>query len=76
MEKEMKSMIDKELLTTKEAAKYLSMSESYLISHRHYQTGQIPFIRLGRFVRYRIKDLDRIIREGVGKTEKPLSVSL
>jgi excisionase family DNA binding protein len=57
----------KELLTTKEAAKYLSMSESYLVSHRHYQTGQIPFIRLGWRIRYRRKDLDRIIREGVGK---------
>lgn len=50
-------------LTEKEAARYLSMSRSYL--RRARMDGQVgqrtpgpPFIKLGRSVRYLVADLD------------------
>ena len=58
-------MEGKKLFTTKEAAEFLTVSESFLISHRFYQTGKIPFIRLGRAIRYRRDDLEKIMAEGV-----------
>lgn len=49
------------LLTTKEAARYLGVSGSFLERDR-WAGAKIPFIKLGnRAVRYRQEDLDAFI---------------
>jgi len=49
------------LLTTREAASYLNMSEAFLERDR-CETGRIPFIRVGsRTVRYDVANLDDFI---------------
>lgn len=49
------------LLTTKEAAPYLGVSEAFLERDR-WAGARIPFIRIGaRAVRYRLSDLDAYI---------------
>jgi excisionase family DNA binding protein len=51
-------LLENQLLTYKQAAKYLGMSESYL--RRLKGEGQIPFIPLGsRGVRFRVISLNR-----------------
>lgn len=63
----------KEVLTEKEAAKYITMSQSFLRQDRMngYRDGRTlgpDFMKLGRAIRYRKEDLDawlnhnRIIR--------------
>lgn len=63
----------KEVLTEKEAAQYITMSQSFLRQDRMngYREGRTKgphFMKLGRAIRYRIEDLDawliknRIIR--------------
>lgn len=53
----MKKPETQEYLTTKEAAKYLSLASSTLEKHR--STGDGPkFKKLGRSIRYAKKDLD------------------
>ena len=50
------------LLTTKQAAEYLSMSTSFLERDRCYGTHDIKFIRIGtRAIRYRIEDLEEYL---------------
>ncbi|OFC38308.1 helix-turn-helix domain-containing protein [Acidithiobacillus caldus] len=49
------------LLTTREAAAYLRLSVSWL-NHDRVCQGRIPFIRIGRLIRYRKADLDEFIR--------------
>ena len=50
-----------QLLTTKEAAKYLGVSKAFLDRDR-WAGARIPFIRVGsRAVRYRREDLDEFI---------------
>jgi excisionase family DNA binding protein len=46
-----------DLLTVSEAAQWLKVSEAYLNKLRMYG-GSPKFVRLGRSIRYRIKDLD------------------
>lgn len=46
------------LLRPKEAAQYLSVAESTLSKKRHTGLDPIPFVRIGRAVRYRQGDLD------------------
>ena len=49
------------LLTTKEAAPYLGVSEAFLERDR-WAGAQVPFIRVGsRAVRYRVSDLEAFI---------------
>ena len=49
------------LLTTKEAANYLSVSAAFLERDRCY-TARIPFIKVGsRAVRYRMLDLENYL---------------
>jgi len=60
-------MVDEKstLKTTKQAALYLSVSESFLEKDR---TGRrrIPFIKMGtRTVRYRTEDLDLFINKNI-----------
>lgn len=56
------------LMTELEAARYLRMSRSFLaglrmIGRREEHTQGPPFIRLGRAVRYSMRDLDQWIEE-------------
>ncbi len=47
-----------DLMTTKQAAEYLSVSRQFLERDR-WKGATIPFVRVGtRAVRYRVKDLD------------------
>jgi len=63
-----------DFLTTKQAAKYLGISESFLEKERCYGLIKIPFVKLGRTVRYRKIDLDNFANENVrlntSQTEK------
>lgn len=63
-----------EMLTEREAARYIGMSRSFLSQDRMngYRVNRTPgpdFVRLGRAIRYRRQDLDawisknRVIRE-------------
>lgn len=54
----------KQALTEIEAARYIGMSRSFLAQsrmegHRLNRTQAPPFIKIGRAVRYRRKDLDQ-----------------
>jgi len=57
-------MTHNQLLTEREAAKYLALSRSFLAQSRCYgrPTGP-PFIRVGRAIRYSLADLDTFIAE-------------
>lgn len=49
------------LFTTKQAAKYLSISAAFLNRDRH-EGARIPFVKVGtRSIRYRESDLDRFL---------------
>jgi excisionase family DNA binding protein len=53
---------ENQLITYKEAAKYLSVSESYL--RRLKANGRIPFVFVGdRGVRFRVSSLNRWIEK-------------
>jgi len=58
----MTNLIKPRLLNTKEAAIYLSWSESYLKQARMTGNSKGPvFIKVGRSIRYTIEDLDAYI---------------
>lgn len=58
------------LLTTKEAAKYLGVSETFLERDR-WKGAEIPFVRLGsRAVRYDLAALEDFIASRVRKPTK------
>lgn len=46
------------LLDTTAAAEYLGISESLVEKDRWVGTYKIPFVKIGRSVRYRVEDLD------------------
>lgn len=50
-----------QLFTAKETAKILRVSEITL--HRWRRDGKIPFVRINGSIRYREKDLEKIINE-------------
>ena len=54
---------DRTLVTTQEAAAYLSLPGPTLVSWRHLKRGP-AYIRLGRLVRYRVKDLQDFVQKG------------
>ena len=55
--------MERQLLTTKEAADYLSVSAAFLERDR-WQGARIPFVRVGaRAVRYDIRELDDYISQ-------------
>ena len=54
------------LVTPAEAARMLSMSERWLWGAT--QRGEIPAVRLGRAVRYRVADLESYIRAAGAKS--------
>lgn len=49
------------MITRKEAADYLGCSVSYLEKKATHDPGLIPFIKIGKKVRYRLSDLDNYI---------------
>lgn len=52
------------LLNTEQASKVLGMKSKSLANSRHTGVGvQIPFIKLGNLVRYRLSDLQRYMEE-------------
>jgi hypothetical protein len=53
-----------ELLDTNKASKLLGMKSKSLANSRHTGVGvQIPFIKLGNLVRYRLSDLIKYMEE-------------
>lgn len=57
-----------QLLNTKQAAQYLSVSEAFLERDR-WAGARIPFIKIGsRAVRYRLSDLDSHITSNVKRS--------
>ena len=56
------------LLTTKEAARFLGMSEAFLERDR-WAGAEVPFVRIGsRAVRYKLSDLELFINSRVRKS--------
>ena len=53
------------LLRNDEAAKFLNLSEKTLNKDRCTREIGIPFVKLGRAVRYRVSDLEKFIAERV-----------
>lgn len=53
--------VPKEVLTTREAAAYLSISLPTLF--RLTRAGELPHLRIGRVLRYRKEDLDAFLEE-------------
>ena len=56
------------LLTTKEAARFLGVSEAFLERDR-WAGADIPFVRVGsRAVRYQLSELEAFVRSRVRKS--------
>lgn len=56
------------LLTTKEAARFLGVSEAFLERDR-WAGAEIPFVRVGsRAVRYQLSELEAFVRSRVRKS--------
>ena len=53
-----------DLLTAKQAARYLSISTKWLANQRWQGTGP-KFVRVGGAVRYRVTDLEQFLEEAV-----------
>ena len=51
----------RDLLTRKEAAKYLGVHESTLAHWMRDQTKKLPIIKIGRLVRYRMRDIEKFL---------------
>jgi hypothetical protein len=70
-----------ELLDTNKASKLLGMKSKSLANSRHTGTGlQIPFIKLGNLVRYRLSDLQSYIEDNTfnhtGEVKEVLDVKV
>ena len=56
------------LLTTKEAARFLGVSEAFLERDR-WAGAEVPFVRVGsRAVRYQVSELEAFVRSRVRKS--------
>lgn len=58
------------LLTTDEASKYLRIKKETLAVWRSTKRYNIPYIRMGRLVRYRVSDLEEFIEKYYRDLEK------
>lgn len=59
-----------QLLTTKEAARFLGVSEAFLERDR-WAGADIPFVRVGsRAVRYQLSELEAFVRSRVRKSTR------
>ena len=62
-----------QLLTTRQAAEYLSVSKAFLERDRWTGHARIKFLRVGsRAVRYRLEDLDAYLDSRVRKSTDDL----
>jgi len=60
--------MEHKLLTTKQAAKYLSLSEAFLERDR-WAGARIPFVRVGaRAVRYELSTLEAYVKSCIRKS--------
>ena len=60
--------MDDRLLTTKDAARFLGVSEAFIERDR-WAGAEIPFVRVGsRAVRYQHSELDAFIRSRIRKS--------
>ena len=55
------------LFNTEQAAEYLNTSEYFLEADRSKRRHCIPFVKIGRVVRYRPIDLDRYVEQHLVK---------
>jgi len=60
---ENKELEKKRLISVSDASKYLGISKQTLNCWRYSGSNVIPFIKIGRLVKYRITDLDEFIRK-------------
>ena len=58
------------LLTRKEAAEYLGVKEQTLACWACAGRYQLPFVKVGRLVKYRLDDLNRFIANNVTGEDK------
>ena len=58
-----------QLLTRKDAAKYLGVSPATLAKWACEKTQPLSFVKIGRLVRYRITDLEIYIENSITKQE-------
>lgn len=59
--KKLKHQIASRWLNNQEAARYLGCSETFLNQDRVTRLHNIPFARLGRHIRYDVRDLDAFL---------------
>ena len=59
----MSGVLSSDLLTTEEAAVFLKSSKATLETWRCTKGVLLPFVRLGRSVRYRRSDLERWLQQ-------------
>ena len=52
------------LLLTEQAAEFLQIKPGTLENWRSTKRVEIPFIRLGRSIRYRLSDLEKFLERG------------
>ena len=52
---------NEELLTSEEAARYLKVEKGALAIWRSTKRYEVPYIRVGRLVRYRASDLKKFL---------------
>jgi len=50
------------LITPKEAARLLGVKPSTLAAWRHLGRYNLPYVRMGRLVRYRLADIEEFIQ--------------
>lgn len=58
-------MFKKRLLTIRETAQYLNISEQHIYNSLSQDTFPIPCRKIGRAIRFDVKKLDEFIEEGV-----------
>jgi excisionase family DNA binding protein len=64
----METAMENKLLTTKQAAQYLSLSEAFLERDR-WAGARIPFVRVGaRAVRYELSTLEAYVKSCIRKS--------
>jgi len=52
---------DKQMLTDKQAAEFLGIKKQTLAVWRSTARYELPFVKVGRAVRYRVSDLEKFI---------------
>lgn len=63
------------LLTTEQAAQILCIKPRTLVIWRHEQRSELPFVRIGRAVRYRLLDINSYI-EAQLESQQPIDESV